>query len=173
MSTDLDGRAKIKRVAKVFAKIVLLFVLLYFFICSLDFLSSAFRLLGGKAAGEAFASDRIISNPVAGLMIVFWLQYWCRVLPQQHPSSWAWLPRTVSNCFIFGSDQWNFNVRPHECKDSNNWTTRQPKWVIFIWTLEVLLAGKFENYNRRMNIWFPLSWPANHGRVNPDWEFVK
>ena len=68
-STDLDRQGKIKRVAKVFAKIVLLFVFLYFFICSLDFLSSAFRLLGGKAAGEAFASSKILSNPVAGLMI--------------------------------------------------------------------------------------------------------
>ena len=69
VSTDLDRRGKIKRVATVFAKIVLLFVLLYFFICSLDFLSSAFRLLGGKAAGEVFASYRILSNPVAGLVI--------------------------------------------------------------------------------------------------------
>ena len=69
ISADLDCRGKINRVATVFAKIVLLFVLLYFFICSLDFLSSAFRLLGGKAAGEAFASNRILSNPVAGLVI--------------------------------------------------------------------------------------------------------
>ncbi|XP_029200006.2 sodium-dependent phosphate transport protein 2B-like isoform X1 [Acropora millepora] len=67
--SDLDQRGKAKRVATVFGKIVLLFVLLYFFICSLDFLSSAFRLLGGKAAGEAFASNKILSNPVAGLMI--------------------------------------------------------------------------------------------------------
>ena len=52
-----------------FTKIVLLLGLLYLFICSLDFLSSAFRLLGGKAAGEAFASNEILSNPVAGLMI--------------------------------------------------------------------------------------------------------
>ena len=39
------------------------------FICSLSFLSSAFKLLGGKAAGEAFTSNAILSNPVAGLMI--------------------------------------------------------------------------------------------------------
>ena len=26
-------------------------------------------MLGGKAAGEAFASNKILSNPVAGLMI--------------------------------------------------------------------------------------------------------
>ena len=50
-------------------KICLLLGLLYMFICSLDFLSNAFRLLGGKAAGEAFASNAILTNPVAGLMI--------------------------------------------------------------------------------------------------------
>ena len=67
--TELDCKGKFLRVALAFTKIVLLLGLLYFFICSLDFLSSAFRLLGGKAAGEAFASNKILSNPVAGLMI--------------------------------------------------------------------------------------------------------
>ena len=67
--TELDCRGKFLRVALAFTKIVLLLGLLYLFICSLDFLSSAFRLLGGKAAGEAFASNEILSNPVAGLMI--------------------------------------------------------------------------------------------------------
>ena len=67
--TELDGYGKVQRVALAFGKIVLLLGLLYMFICSLDFLSSAFRLLGGKAAGEAFASNKILSNPVAGLMI--------------------------------------------------------------------------------------------------------
>ena len=32
-------------------------------------MSCAFRLLGGKTAGEAFASNKILSNPVADLMI--------------------------------------------------------------------------------------------------------
>ena len=50
-------------------KIALLLGFLYLFICSLSFLSSAFRLLGGKAAGRAFAENEILSNPVAGLMI--------------------------------------------------------------------------------------------------------
>ena len=67
--TELDCKGKFHRVALAFTKIVVLLGLLYFFICSLDFLSSAFRLLGGKAAGEAFASNKILSNPVAGLMI--------------------------------------------------------------------------------------------------------
>ena len=68
-TTELDRLGKFLRVALTFTKIVLLLGFLYLFICSLDFLSSAFRLLGGKAAGEAFASNEILSNPVAGLMI--------------------------------------------------------------------------------------------------------
>ena len=67
--TELDCIGKVRRVALSVGKIILLLALLYLFICSLDFLSSAFRLLGGKAAGEAFASNKILSNPVAGLMI--------------------------------------------------------------------------------------------------------
>ncbi|XP_074622100.1 sodium-dependent phosphate transport protein 2B-like [Acropora palmata] len=67
--SELDGLGKVKRVALFCAKIILLLGFLYFFICSLDFLSSAFRLLGGKTAGEAFASNKILSNPIADLMI--------------------------------------------------------------------------------------------------------
>ena len=66
---DLSSSGKVRRVAKTFSKIILLTGLMYLFICSLSFLSSAFRLLGGKAAGEAFASNEILQNPVAGLMI--------------------------------------------------------------------------------------------------------
>lgn len=67
--TELDTIGKIKRVTWLTARIVLFLCLLYMFICSLSFLSSAFRLLGGKAAGEAFSSNTLLSNPVAGLMI--------------------------------------------------------------------------------------------------------
>ncbi|KAL8564531.1 hypothetical protein ACOMHN_003289 [Nucella lapillus] len=42
---------------------------LYLFICSLDFLTSAFKLLGGKKAGEVFQQSEILANPVAGLMM--------------------------------------------------------------------------------------------------------
>ncbi|XP_066931012.1 sodium-dependent phosphate transport protein 2B-like isoform X3 [Clytia hemisphaerica] len=66
---ELDGAGKFKRVAITFIKITLLLGLLYMFICSLSFLSSAFRLLGGKTAGDAFTSESIVNNPVAGLMI--------------------------------------------------------------------------------------------------------
>ncbi|XP_015759624.1 PREDICTED: sodium-dependent phosphate transport protein 2B-like [Acropora digitifera] len=67
--SELDGLGKVKRVALFCAKIILLLGFLYFFICSLDFLSSAFRLLGGKTAGEAFAFNKILTNPIADLMI--------------------------------------------------------------------------------------------------------
>ncbi|KAL2782300.1 sodium-dependent phosphate transport protein 2C [Daubentonia madagascariensis] len=42
---------------------------LYFFICSLDILSSAFQLLGSKVAGDIFKDNMVLSNPVAGLVI--------------------------------------------------------------------------------------------------------
>ncbi|XP_043112369.1 sodium-dependent phosphate transport protein 2A isoform X1 [Puntigrus tetrazona] len=46
-----------------------LLLLLYGFVCSLDILSSAFQLAGGKVAGDIFQDNAILSNPVAGLMV--------------------------------------------------------------------------------------------------------
>ncbi|XP_066293032.1 sodium-dependent phosphate transport protein 2B-like [Branchiostoma lanceolatum] len=66
---DLDTCGKVKRVALNSTKIAGLVLTMYLFICSLDFLSSAFRLLGGKAAGKAFSDNVLLQNPVAGLMI--------------------------------------------------------------------------------------------------------
>ncbi|XP_008336038.2 sodium-dependent phosphate transport protein 2A-like [Cynoglossus semilaevis] len=39
------------------------------FICSLDILSSAFQLVGGKTAGNIFQDNAVLSNPLAGLVI--------------------------------------------------------------------------------------------------------
>ncbi|CAH2299935.1 sodium-dependent phosphate transport 2B isoform X1 [Pelobates cultripes] len=50
-------------------KLILLIALLYFFVCSLDVLSSAFQLVGGKAAGDIFKNHSVLTNPVAGLVI--------------------------------------------------------------------------------------------------------
>ncbi|KAG9490766.1 hypothetical protein GDO78_006216 [Eleutherodactylus coqui] len=50
-------------------KIPLLLGLLYLFVCSLDVLSSAFQLAGGKVAGDIFKDNAILSNPVAGLVV--------------------------------------------------------------------------------------------------------
>nr|XP_040025184.1 sodium-dependent phosphate transport protein 2A-like [Gasterosteus aculeatus aculeatus] len=57
------------RVLSGILKAVMLIGLLYLFICSLDVLSSAFQLVGGKAAGDIFQDNVILSNPVAGLVI--------------------------------------------------------------------------------------------------------
>ena len=69
-SPDLSSTDKIKRVVfEWFAKPILIIGLLYIFICSLDLMSSAFRLLGGKEAGEVFADNALLQNPICGLMI--------------------------------------------------------------------------------------------------------
>jgi len=60
---------KLKSICLVLFKIAILLGLLYMFVCSLDMLSNAFRLLGGKAAGEAFTNNIILSNPI-GLMML-------------------------------------------------------------------------------------------------------
>ncbi|PVD35711.1 hypothetical protein C0Q70_02674 [Pomacea canaliculata] len=50
-------------------KVTGVFCLLYLFICVLDVLSSAFRLLGGKTAGSVFHDSDLLKNPIAGLML--------------------------------------------------------------------------------------------------------
>jgi len=66
---ELDGLGKVKRVSVTTSKFIILLGLLYLFICSLGFLGDAFKLLGGKAAGDVFTSNVILNNPVSGLMI--------------------------------------------------------------------------------------------------------
>ncbi|KAM9348839.1 sodium-dependent phosphate transport protein 2A-like [Symphorus nematophorus] len=60
---------RVKTVAFALCKIPLLFLLLYLFVCSLDILSSAFQLAGGRVAGDIFQENAILSNPVAGLVV--------------------------------------------------------------------------------------------------------
>uniref|UniRef100_A0A8C2D1R5 Sodium-dependent phosphate transport protein 2B n=1 Tax=Cyprinus carpio TaxID=7962 RepID=A0A8C2D1R5_CYPCA len=66
---NLDTKGKVLRVLKSIVKFILLLGLLYVFVCSLDILSSAFQLVGGKAAGDIFQDNAVLSNPVAGLVI--------------------------------------------------------------------------------------------------------
>ncbi|CAG2116977.1 unnamed protein product, partial [Medioppia subpectinata] len=68
-STEMNGTERIKRIFISIAKVIGLLVLLYFFICSLDFLSSAFRLVGSRAAGRIISDSDLLKNPVVGLMI--------------------------------------------------------------------------------------------------------
>ncbi|KAK1175618.1 sodium-dependent phosphate transport protein 2B-like [Acipenser oxyrinchus oxyrinchus] len=67
--SELDTKGKMLRVVFSFGKLILLLGFLYMFVCSLDVLSSAFQLVGGKAAGDIFKDNAVLSNPVAGLVI--------------------------------------------------------------------------------------------------------
>nr|XP_020487985.1 sodium-dependent phosphate transport protein 2B-like [Labrus bergylta] len=67
--SELDTKGKIMRVLSGIVKFIMLLGLLYLFICSLDVLSSAFQLVGGKAAGDIFQDNAVLNNPVAGLVI--------------------------------------------------------------------------------------------------------
>uniref|UniRef100_A0A8C2N915 Sodium-dependent phosphate transport protein 2B n=1 Tax=Capra hircus TaxID=9925 RepID=A0A8C2N915_CAPHI len=70
--SERDTKGKILCILCVFqgiGKFILLLVFLYFFVCSLDVLSSAFQLVGGKVAGKFFNNNSIMSNPLAGMVI--------------------------------------------------------------------------------------------------------
>ena len=53
----------------VFVRVLALLTCLYFFVCSLSFLSDSFRILGGKNIGALFSNSELLQNPVVGLMI--------------------------------------------------------------------------------------------------------
>ena len=44
-------------------------ICLYLFVCSLTFLSSSFRILGGRNLSTFFSQSELLSNPVVGVMI--------------------------------------------------------------------------------------------------------
>uniref|UniRef100_A0A6Q2XF85 Sodium-dependent phosphate transport protein 2B n=1 Tax=Esox lucius TaxID=8010 RepID=A0A6Q2XF85_ESOLU len=67
--SEIDTKGKVMRVLTSIAKFFLMVGFLYMFVCSLDVLSSAFQLVGGKAAGDIFQDNEVLSNPVAGLVI--------------------------------------------------------------------------------------------------------
>merc|ERR1711976_174485 len=59
----------IKEVLLATVKIASMLTCLYFFVCSLSFLSDSFRILGGKNIGALFSNSDLLKNPVVGLMI--------------------------------------------------------------------------------------------------------
>ncbi|XP_039608822.1 sodium-dependent phosphate transport protein 2B-like [Polypterus senegalus] len=67
--SEMSTKEKILTILFSIGKMVLLLGFLYMFVCSLDVLSSAFQLVGGKAAGDIFKDNSVLSNPVAGLVI--------------------------------------------------------------------------------------------------------
>ncbi|XP_066469044.1 sodium-dependent phosphate transport protein 2A [Tiliqua scincoides] len=65
----LDRCTRTKSILTSLLKVPLMLGFLYLFVCSLDVLSSAFQLAGGKVAGDIFKDNAILSNPVAGLVV--------------------------------------------------------------------------------------------------------
>ncbi|XP_034044563.1 sodium-dependent phosphate transport protein 2B-like [Thalassophryne amazonica] len=65
----LDRREKMLTVVLSAMKLILLLGFLFIFICSLNVISSAFQLVGGKTAGDIVHDDTVLSNPLAGLVI--------------------------------------------------------------------------------------------------------
>ncbi|XP_068200931.1 sodium-dependent phosphate transport protein 2B-like [Palaemon carinicauda] len=66
--SEMATGEKIKRVALNTIKIIVVFGFLYLFICSLDFLSSGFRLMAGKTTSDVM-NNEYVKNPIVGLMI--------------------------------------------------------------------------------------------------------
>ena len=67
--SEMSGGERLELVGRGMGKVLGLVVLLYAFVCSLGILSSAFRLVGGRAAGEVFSDSQLLQNPICGLMI--------------------------------------------------------------------------------------------------------
>ena len=65
----MDSAARIRRIGMIVGKIISLLALLYFFICSLDLLSTAFKLIGSRTIGRFLSDNELLKNPVVGLMI--------------------------------------------------------------------------------------------------------
>ncbi|XP_060044616.1 sodium-dependent phosphate transport protein 2B-like [Erinaceus europaeus] len=67
--SEKDTEGKMLSILQNVGKITAILGFLYLFVCSLDVLSSAFQLVGGKVAGQFFSNNSVMTNPVAGMMI--------------------------------------------------------------------------------------------------------
>ena len=66
---DSNWSQSFKRIIINVLKFLSLLALLYFFVCSLDLLGSAFRLVGSRAVASIIRDSELLKNPVVGLMI--------------------------------------------------------------------------------------------------------
>lgn len=65
----IHNRGILQKVASPLLKTMGILVALYLFICSLTFLSTSFRILGGRNLSKLFQSSELLSNPIVGIMI--------------------------------------------------------------------------------------------------------
>ncbi|PIK32898.1 hypothetical protein BSL78_30290, partial [Apostichopus japonicus] len=66
---ELSWTERTLRLIWVIVRIILFLGFLYLFVCALSFLSSAFRLVGGIAAGKVLNNHELLNNPIAALMV--------------------------------------------------------------------------------------------------------
>jgi len=70
MKTPSPPKSKaLREIALTSMRLMSLLTCLYFFICSLSFLSDSFRILGGRNIGALFSDSDLLKNPVVGVMI--------------------------------------------------------------------------------------------------------
>jgi len=67
-SKKTDGE-KVTTVLIMFLKITLVILILFLFIISLGLMGNAFKILGGKTAGQTFRENELFDNPIAGLVL--------------------------------------------------------------------------------------------------------
>lgn len=65
----IHHRNLLQRIASPILKTFGILIALYLFICSLTFLSTSFRILGGRNLSKLFSSSELLSNPIVGIMI--------------------------------------------------------------------------------------------------------
>jgi len=65
----IHQHSSLHRLASPILKTLGISAALYLFICSLTFLSTAFRILGGRNLSNLFQNSQILSNPIVGIMI--------------------------------------------------------------------------------------------------------
>lgn len=58
-----------KKALILLVRLALALLCLYFFVCSLSFLATAFRLLSGRHGGKIFGNTELLQNPVVGVML--------------------------------------------------------------------------------------------------------
>jgi len=61
--------SSVKEIVMTVGRVISMMTCLYFFVCSLSFLSDSFRILGGRNIGALFSNSDLLQNPVVGLMI--------------------------------------------------------------------------------------------------------
>jgi len=69
MKLNASSESFIKRFAGGLLKTVGILLSLYLFVCSLTFLSTSFRILGGRNLSSLFSDSEVLSNPIVGVMI--------------------------------------------------------------------------------------------------------